>query len=274
MKKKNLIKLLNLLTVSLFLFINGVISQEETSFVVSVDYLNVKSEKEFLDLEKTIYKPLHQLSIENGEKVAWLLYQIIYPYGDDTRYNYAAVSLFSSAVDALGGSRSNSMKTFKTVHPDQDVNEINERTEKARDVVSGQVFELIDEAVYGPSNPPSEYLSINHMVVSPGKETAYIDMETEVFKPVHKQRIKEGNGRDWMLFRLMYPYGAEFGYSYLTVDAHGSLEQMVTPNTDETWKAAHADISSSEAIAKISDLRTLKRQETWRLIDYASKEKQ
>lgn len=240
-------------------------AQDDSTFITAVDYINVKSESEFLALEKTIYRPMHENSVKKGEKVAWLLYQIIYPYGEDTRYNYASVSIYNNAANAIGGGRLNMHQLFKEVHPFKD---INEKTENCRDVISGQVFELIDEALPGPSYPPSEYLSINHMVVSPRKETAYIDMETEVFKPVHEQRIKEGNGKDWMLFRLMYPYGAEFGYSYLTVDAHGSLEQMVTPNTEDTWKAAHANIGSEEAIAKISELRTLKRQETWRLVTY------
>lgn len=267
MKKMNI--LIATVITACFMFFTPIdISAQDNSFVISIDYMHTTTANDYINLERTVYKPLHEYSVNNGEKIGWILYEIIYPYGEDTRYNYATVNLYKDTKQALDMSWTDFMVGFNEVHPDLDVNDINQRTQNARTLISGEIFALVDEAVPGPSMKPSEYISVNHMVISPGRDQEYIGMEMEIWKPVHQQRIKEGNAEDWFLFRRMFPYGAEFGYQYVTVDAHGSLEKMTTPNSNTTWSSAHPDKEEQEYQDKTSELRTLKRQETWRVIDF------
>ena len=243
-------------------------AQQNSSFVIAIDYMNAEDAQAYVQMEQSIYKPLHAQAVDKGQKIGWILYEIIYPYGEDTKYNYATVNLYQDAKQAFDISWTDFMEAFTEVHPDKNIEDIQKQTQDARSLVSGEMFALVDEAVPGPSAKPAEYISVNHMVVHPGKDQEYIGMEMEVWKPVHQQRIKEGNGEDWFLFRRMFPYGAEFGYQYVTVDAHGTLEQMTTPNSNETWSTVHSDKDFESILAKVEDIRTLKRQETWRMIDF------
>ncbi|MBT8189682.1 MAG: hypothetical protein HKN67_13030 [Saprospiraceae bacterium] len=241
---------------------------QDNSFIISIDYMHTTSANDYINLERTVYKPLHEYSVNNGEKLGWILYEIIYPYGEDTKYNYATVNFYKDAKQALDMSWTDFMVGFNEIHPDLDVAKVDQKTQNSRTLVKGEMFAMVDEAIPGFSNKPSEYISVNHMVISPGKDQEYIGMEMEIWKPVHQQRIKEGNAEDWYLFRRMFPYGAEFGYQYVTVDAHGTLEKMITPNSNTTWSSAHPDKAELEYQDKTSELRTLKRQETWRIIDF------
>ncbi|NNE25971.1 MAG: hypothetical protein HKN09_03945 [Saprospiraceae bacterium] len=236
--------------------------------MIAIDYMDTDDAQNYVEIEKNIYKPLHAKSVDKEQKLGWILYEIIYPYGEDTKYNYATVNLYQDSKQAFDISWTDFMESFNEIHPDKDIEEIQRQTQKLRTLVSGEMFALVDEAVPGPSTKPAEYISVNHMVVHPGKDQEYIGMETEIWKPLHQQRIKEGNAQDWFLFRRLFPYGAEFGYQYVTVDAHGSLEQMTTPNSNETWSEVHPDMEFESVLEKVEDIRTLRRQETWRMIDY------
>jgi hypothetical protein len=55
-----------------------------------------------------------------------------------------------------------------------------------------------------PKSP--KYVEIDYMKVEPGKDSDYVRLEKEIWKPLHQQRIKNGQLRSWAVYGLRFPF--------------------------------------------------------------------
>ena len=107
-----------------------------------VNYMKATDWNAYLELEQNTWKAVHQAAKEAGARTGWGLYQLLMPGGDTVPYNFAAVDLYENFGDIVAEG------------PDiegMDWDALTAATNKARSVVSSQLWEVIDLVV-----PPAE----------------------------------------------------------------------------------------------------------------------
>lgn len=135
-------------------------------------------------------------------------------------------------------------------------------------IVLGAMATTLPLTLLAQENNPTVFALVEFMKTSPENESAYVDMELNVWKKLHQERINRGIIAGWYLYRVNYT-AANDPYNYVTVTlfADGSkLENYwgdvdpaaVLPNTDidkvfeETLKSR--DLVSSNLMHRIDML--------------------
>ncbi len=109
---------------------------------LSVQYMKVPSggDAAYQEVEK-LWKKLHEVRIKEGTLVNWGTYGRILPGGSDYPYNYATVSGYSHFKDLIGLDFAGLVQKAAL---GMSANELGDRTGKARDLVRGEVWVLVD----------------------------------------------------------------------------------------------------------------------------------
>ena len=249
------------------------ISQEvgaAPQIMVDISYMKSKSDN-YVELEKEMWKPLHQSRVEKGEMLGWYLYEVTYPYGSDRKYDYVTMNVYYSPTYMRDAQAETIDAHALRVHPEKSLEEIAEATQAARDMVWGEVFYFVDRVLPANSGQPAAFIKVNFMKVDEGSDMDYVDMEKKFFKPVHTAAAEEGVMTDWNLLSRTLPAGSGYDYQYLTIDHYASAEVLNQPADNSLWMKVHGDKSDPEDILhKIQEVRKLTRQETWKLVDFVT----
>ena len=75
------------------------------------------------------------------------------------------------------------------------------------------VFPLVGNA---QENDPPLFALVECMKVKPENENRYLEVEKNIWKPLHLERAKQGNIMGWMLYRVRFT-GTDDKYNYVTV---------------------------------------------------------
>ena len=116
----------------------------EEGNLIQMDFMDVHNVGDWVDMEREIFKPVHQLRIDEGERVGWGARRLFMPRGRDLQYNGATVNIFAD-WEQLG--KSGGRGFFRRAHPDMDTSDLSEKIGKARTMVRTELFELISKQV-------------------------------------------------------------------------------------------------------------------------------
>ncbi len=107
---------------------------------ISMAYMRVApgEEADYIVLERDIWKPMHEESIRREALNGWGVMQLAMPGGTAYAYNYAAVNVSGGLNLGL------SPELAATVHPDVSWADILRKTEAARDLVSFEVWRVLE----------------------------------------------------------------------------------------------------------------------------------
>lgn len=72
------------------------------------------------------------------------------------------------------------------------------------------------------------FIVVDLMKVEPGNEGTYVDLEQNIWKPIHQERIKQGLIVGWVLYQVMYT-GTDDSYNYATVNVYADPAKLETP---------------------------------------------
>ena len=123
-------------------------------------------------------------------------------------------------------------------------------------------------AVYGTlAEQPRLIYVIDYMKVEPGTEQDYIEAETELWKPVHAERIRRGLMHAWSLYKVRYPDGTQRDYDYVTVNVFDSFEDSER-NPYALFPVVHPRIDIKAVERRTLAARSLVRGELWYLVDH------
>jgi len=120
-----------------------------------------------------------------------------------------------------------------------------------------------------PQTKPPKYLEVDYMKVQPGKDSDYLRVEQETWKPMHQERIKKGELRSWALYGVRFPFGTDEKYDYITVNTFDRFGQLENPFADlgEIFKKVHPNMKADDLEQQTNATRHLIRSEVWQLID-------
>lgn len=118
---------------------------------ILVDYMKVEPtrQSQYLKMEEMIWEPLHKERMKRGHINSWGLYELLFPGGLNHPYSHCTVTGFSGWEDI---SDSWPEDIWETVHPSGSQGDLEERAHEVRDLVSSQIWKLIDYARINPDN--------------------------------------------------------------------------------------------------------------------------
>jgi len=273
MKQKNLKKTMLIFLGLAFIFACFPImsnAQNQPTVFGIVDFMKVKPENEtkYLDIEKNVWKPMHQERLNQGKITGWILYRILYT-GTEDHYNYATLTLFDNAAnleDPWAG-----IDPAKVL-PGKDIDKLMKETGESRDLVKSNLILRQDEVV--PEGGPGEikYIEVDYMKVKPGNDAAYMDAEQNIWKPVHKEFIKAGTRVGWSLWSEIFPSGSAMDYQYVTANYFPDFSKIGMADYNAAFSKAHPDKDMNALDKKTMDSRDLVRSELWQVVDVVMKE--
>lgn len=115
------------------------------------------------------------------------------------------------------------------------------------------------------------YVQIDYMKVPPGGGAEYVQMEQDVWKPIHQERIKRGVIMSWDLYGVWFaPAGIE--YDYVTVNVFDELSDLEGAFAEEIVTAAHPNGDIDALMQRTEAARDLIHSEVWQLVDGLSSE--
>jgi hypothetical protein len=110
---------------------------------VQIDFMKVKPENDarYLDVENKVWRPVHQQFIKDGSRVGWTLWQTVYPSGAGMEYQYATSNYISDFSKLMSADYN---KAFTAAHPGGNTDKLMEDTDKSRDLVRSELWQLLD----------------------------------------------------------------------------------------------------------------------------------
>ncbi len=117
------------------------------------------------------------------------------------------------------------------------------------------------------SKVPSRIYVVDFMKVEPGDQDRYVEVETEWWKPVHAERIRQGSMHSWSLYRVRYPDGTAKEYDFVTVNVFDTFaDSELDPFAFLAEVHPDADTAAIEEETLAS--RRMVRGEIWYRIDH------
>jgi len=221
--------------------------------------------EEYISMEQDIWKPVHQERINSGKLLGWYLLRVEYPGGTQADYNFVAVNIYPSIADLddpYAGI------DWRSIHPSVDAGQLMDRTDASRDMVHTEVFELIDEAVPGQPEVMPRLITVNKMRTPVGGNTDYENLERQIWKPIHQDRIRQQKMEDWMLLRRVIPNGSKWSYNYITWDAYAGYLDYNAPFQEEAFDRIHPNKRMDKTMEQTAATRNHYAQEMWSVVDY------
>lgn len=245
-------------------------AQDDTpTTYLQVDYMKVspENEEEYLDVERSIWKPIHEVRQRAGNLVSWSLYAIRFPSGTNTEYNFVTVNVYS---DFSQTENILSYSLVQQAHPgvnEADLNEMMNRTLPSRDLVRSEMWMAHD--VLAPSSP-AKYVTVFHMTVPQGGGADYLTLERDIWMPIHAASIEAGYRSGWGVYSMMFPNGLSEPYNYGTANFFDDYSDTIADFTDEVLRNAHPGFTEAmwdDVLARTQEVRSVYDSQLWVLID-------
>jgi L-rhamnose mutarotase len=129
------------------LVMNSTINSTVPYKYLQVNFMKVKQGEEnaYINVENSVWKPVHEELAKTGSKSGWSVWSIIYPGGYGTEYQYLTVDDFSEFTQIkMAGYES----AFGKVHAGKNPAELMDQTNKSRILVRSELWESLD-SVWG-----------------------------------------------------------------------------------------------------------------------------
>ena len=234
------------------------IGQSDIPIYARLNYMKVVpgQVENYVRMEREVWKPIHEARLRAGIITGWQLYRVEYPSGTDAEYDYVVVANFddfNKTIDDFPAS------VFEAAYPGADEQRIQGIVDEAlrmRDMVRREIW-VRREAL--PSINPASYLLLTKMRVLPGGNAAYLDLEREIWKPIHQAVQDARASAGWSVWQLLFPGGSREPYNFLTVSFYADDQDVGDGITDDLIRSAHPSMTEA-GWAAITD-RTLEVRE-------------
>jgi hypothetical protein len=115
--------------------------------------------------------------------------------------------------------------------------------------------------------PPPLVVSVAFMKVDPTKDDEYRRLEREIWRPMHQERIRQGQMRSWTVYQVRFPFGTKKEYDYAVVNTYNSVADMERSILD-VFPRIHPNMPVAELSRRTFSARELVRGEMWYQVDH------
>ena len=243
------------------------LAQEEEPIYTIVGLMKVKQggEANYVDIERSYWKPIHQELVKQGKILGWYLYRIQFT-GTGDEYNYATVTHMKGDYNMDEGMYGADI--FTKVHPKVEINEMLSKTLESRDLVSNRLLQWTLRSMPDTQREPNRYAVFNYQRSMPGFN--YYALRANHVKPAFDLALKEGKIGGWGLWVTRFPSGPDLGYNWISADFFDKFDQIGGYGWVDIITRANPDIKNiDELTEKLQSSRTFVKTELWELVDYA-----
>lgn len=216
----------------------------------------------YLDLVKNYGSKIYTERIKTGEIVSWSLFSVP-TSSEPNEYNFVAVTQANSIQTLMNLKTPKEIgKTAMPNTPDILIDEISKKYAEIRVVVYSSVCKLLDRL---PSTGDSKYYNIAYMKVPYSKVADYVKLESETYKPLHKERQAAGEISAWALWdNSVLTSGENAPYNYVTANGFNDYDKFVNSNYAAVYKKVFPNGDIVKLTAQTIAARTMVKSEIWK----------
>ena len=240
--------------------INQIKAQSDQKPVYYLDtYYKTDKDKtdEYLYLMKNYASKIWKEKMNAGDVTSYALYSVV-ATSDDEGYNLISVQSASSINDFT---KSNTLELFKKGFPGIDektLSAIMKSYAALRSPVKTEILKQID----GLPTGIQPYYEMNFMKSLDGKQNEYVRQETEIFKPIHQEFIKNGNRSGWVFSQLIVPVSDGSKYNFVTANGFTDWDKSYSLTLDDYYKTYNKLFPK---VAMPESARRAVKTEVWKL---------
>ena len=254
-----------------FLSINFVTAQEDSTTYFSVEYMKVKPgmNDDYVKLENT-WKKIHEARIKEGKSDGWFFFAVIAPSGTNMEYNYVTVSRFRGDKKLAGLFEGPYFpENWEALLSPEELAMV-QKTEEYRDIVRTEIWSF-ESGVFADDWLTAKIHVFNYFKNRPGKTNAdHTKAEVDIWKPLHSARVKDGAMKGWGLYNLEFPFGANTAYDSGTVDVYSNMEQYLSADFEGYFEKIHPGKDINKLFQQTSETAALINGEVRMLLNYAA----
>lgn len=242
------------------------IGQDKPVYVL-INYIKTDRNKggAYVDLIKNYGSKLFQTRVNSGELISWTLYGVGLSTDDNDDYDFVGVSA-SYSVKNLMESPASPMDMLKKLMPgatDKMIKDVLDTYGQIRVIKGGVILQMQD---YITPTVPRKLLEVNYMKVPAGKDAEYLKLEKEIYKPLHQERIKNGEITGWGCYAVVYPWSDSRPYNYITTNGFNDWDKMMSTNYANTYKKVFPKGDMTKLGAQTTAARSMYKTEVWNMI--------
>lgn len=130
------------------------------------------------------------------------------------------------------------------------------------------VFLLLFSIQLNSQAAVGNYFAVQYLKVQPQMENEFIELETQVWKKIHEQRMKEDILDGWYLYRVLAPSGTTTEYNYILMYEYDSAEK-IAGHFDGYGVNYSALLDKDEIVLALRtpEIRDMVYEEVWRTVD-------
>ena len=197
--------------------------------------------------------------VEQGQMHSWVFARAVIPAGEEARCDFLLFDVYESfppqPIDPHFEKAGGLMATdgWQT------------RAASQSKLVSVELWQDLDKT--GAAEPGS-YLRVNQIKNPPGEFDNWARMQSEIWKPVHEARVRDGDFQGWLASRVIMPSGADWPNPARTISVFADWKSLSRPaRYREVIPVVHSGKNPEEILGRIASLQQILRTEIFEVIE-------
>jgi hypothetical protein len=234
----------------------------------AITYYKVKPGKadQYASLIRGTTHRIHEYQFRQKSILGWYFYEVLVPSGEQTPYNYVSVMVSSNFSDLVNNPVLTKEAYEKAMGSGGNYAQLMAQLLDCRSIVKREIY--THRAGLDPRKPVSPYVEIDFMKPYPGKAPDYVKMETEVYYPIHQERMKLGALNDWGLYEKLLPYEYNAENDFITANFFDDPRSIIDPKYEEAFNSMPNNIDYIRLSSQVDQTRKMVRSDLWKLVDY------
>ena len=195
--------------------------------------------------------------VEKGQMYSWGFARSVIPAGEEARCDFLLFDVYEGfppqPIDPYFEKAGGLMATdgWQT------------RAASQSKLVSVELWQDLDKT---GSVETGSYLRVNQ--IKTGEFDNWARMQSEIWKPVHEARIRDGDFQGWLASRVIMPSGADWPNPARTISVFADWKSLNRPaRYRELMPAVHPGKNPEEILTGIANLQEILRTEVFEVIE-------
>jgi hypothetical protein len=221
---------------------------------------------DYLKLEKA-FKKIHAAKKKAGKLDTWGLQQVLSPSGANVDYNYVTYNVYEGDAQFANYYEGQYMPDNWSNLLTPDEFELVMNADEIRTLVKTEVWSSVDRVV--ADDVSSAKISVFNYFDFPatGSHYKHVKAETDIWKPIHAARVKDGKMKGWRLMQMQMPFGADMPYQDASVDLYADMTQYLAAWDPQYFAKVHPGKDMNAMMKQTNEATTLIRGEVRMVID-------
>ncbi len=232
------------------------IKAQQAQYMV-FDFVKVENDQvfdyiEFQDLMEKVYRQ----ALNDKQIKGWDFWSL-QSGADEASFQYIMVTYYDDPVKMMNAMDESSMKEYARIaYPHLSENQVNQLFQESmgiRDTPMRLYMRQITSTSDDFQMRPGILASFDLMKANEGMFDTYENAESEVFRPIHQNRIDQGLMGHWSFLRTALPLGSEAKSTHLTMNMYKDYMQFFNSQayedmnqTDEEREAVNKGLNSRD----------------------------